>query len=46
MIKQLDKRNNVHQRPFDITQFFKNSSSRDIIKNIFNIDLHHDPIKV
>jgi len=45
-IKQLSKGDNVHQWPLDITQLFKNSSSRNIIKNVFNVDLHHGPIKV
>jgi hypothetical protein len=45
-IKQHGKRDNVRQRPLDITQFFKNNSSRNVIKSIFDVDLHHNPIRV
>jgi hypothetical protein len=45
-IKQPGKRDNIHQRPSNIAQFFKNTSSRNIIKNVFDIDLHHGPIRV
>jgi len=45
-IKQLGKRDNVHQRPFDNTQLFKNNNSKNVIKSVFDVDLHHDPIKV
>jgi hypothetical protein len=45
-IKQLNKKDNVHQRPLDITQFFKNNNSKNVIKGIFNVDLQHDPLKV
>jgi len=46
IIKQLDKRDNACQRLSDITKLFLNNNSRNVIKNIFNLDLHHDPIKV
>jgi len=45
-IKQLGKWDNVRQRPFNVTQFFENNYSKKIIKIIFNVDLHHGPIKV
>jgi len=45
-IKQLGKRENVHQKPLDITQLFKNNNLKNVIKSIFDIDLHHGPIKV
>ncbi len=45
-IKQFGKGENIHQRPPDITQLSKNSSSRNFIKNIFNVNLHHGPIRV
>jgi hypothetical protein len=45
-IKQPSKGDNDHQRPLDITQLFKNNNSKNIIKNVFNINLHHNPIKV
>jgi hypothetical protein len=44
--KQLGKVDNLHQRsPRHHTIFLKNSS-RNVIKIVFNIDLHHSPIKV
>jgi hypothetical protein len=46
IIKQPGKGDNVCQRPPSITQFSKNKSSKNTIKNIFDVDLHHDPIKV
>jgi hypothetical protein len=45
-IKELGKRDNVLQKTPDILQLLKNNSSKNVIKNIFNIDLHHNPIKV
>jgi hypothetical protein len=45
-IKQPGKKDNVRQRPFGITQLLQNNSSRNVIKNIFDIDLHHNQIKV
>jgi hypothetical protein len=30
----------------DILELFKNNNSRNVIKSVFDIDLHHDPIKV
>jgi hypothetical protein len=45
-IKQPNKGDNAHQKPPNITHFSKNNSSRNIIKSVFNINLHHDPIKV
>jgi hypothetical protein len=45
-IKQLGKGDNVHQRPFNITQLSKNSCSRNVIKNVFDVNLHHGLIKV
>jgi hypothetical protein len=44
--KTIGKGDGVHEKPFDITQLLKNNSSRNVIKNIFNVDLHHDPIRV
>jgi hypothetical protein len=46
IIKQPNKRDNVHQRPLGITKLFKNSNLKNIIKNAFYADLHHGPIKV
>jgi hypothetical protein len=37
---------NAHQRPFSLTELSKNNNLRNIIKNIFNVDLHHSPIMV
>jgi hypothetical protein len=31
---------------FDISQFFKNSRLKNIIKSIFDINLNHNPIRV
>jgi hypothetical protein len=45
-IKQLGKRENVHQKPLDITQLFKNNNLKNVIKSIFDINMHHNPIKV
>jgi hypothetical protein len=45
-IKQPGKGDNVCQKSFDILQLSKNSSSKNTIKSIFDVDLHHDPIKV
>jgi hypothetical protein len=45
-IKQLGKKDNAHQRPFNITQLFKNSRSRNTIKNVFDLNLHHNLIRV
>jgi hypothetical protein len=42
-IKQHDKGDNVCQSPPDFTQLSKNNSSKNAIKNIFNVDLHHGP---
>jgi hypothetical protein len=44
-IKQHDKGDNVYQRSSSTLKLFKNSSLRNVIKNIFNIDLHHNLIK-
>jgi hypothetical protein len=46
IIKHIDKRDNACQSLSDITELFLNNNSRNVIKNIFNLDLHHDPIKV
>jgi hypothetical protein len=46
IIKQLGKEDNACQRPLGITQLSKNKSSKNIIRNIFDVDLHHDSIKV
>jgi hypothetical protein len=46
IIKQLGKGDNVHQSPPSITQLFQNSSSKNVIKSIFNVNLHHSLIKV
>ncbi len=35
-MKQFGKRDNVYQKPLDITQLSKNSSSRNAITNVFN----------
>jgi hypothetical protein len=45
-IKQLGKGDNVHQRPPGITQLSKNSDLKNVIKSVFNVDLHHGPIRV
>jgi hypothetical protein len=45
-IKQSGKGDNVHQKPLGITQLFKSNSSKNTIKNVFDVDLHHSPIKV
>jgi hypothetical protein len=45
-IKQPSKRDNVSQRPPNITRLLKNNNSRNIIKRVFNVDLHHDLIRV
>jgi hypothetical protein len=45
-IKEFGKGDNARQRPHDITHFFKNNSSRNAIKSIFDIDLHYSPIRV
>jgi hypothetical protein len=45
-IKQHGKGDNAHQRSFRILKFFKNNNLKNAIKNIFNVNLHHDPIKV
>jgi hypothetical protein len=44
--KQPGKGDNVHQKPPGITQLFKNNSLKNIIKSVFNVDLHHGPIRV
>jgi hypothetical protein len=46
IVKQHDKKDNVCQRTYDISQLFKINSLKNIIKNVFNIYLHHNPIKV
>jgi hypothetical protein len=45
IIKQLG-RENVHRRPPTITQLSKKNSSRNVIKNVFDVDLHHSPIRM
>jgi hypothetical protein len=45
-IKQLSKGGNVHQRPLGITQLSKNNNLKNVIKSVFDIDMHHGPIKV
>jgi hypothetical protein len=45
-IKQFSEEDNAYQKPPITTQFFKNSSSRNVIKNVFDIDMHHGPIRV
>jgi hypothetical protein len=45
-IKQLGKWDNPHQSPLDITQFSKNNNSKNAIKGVFDINLHHNPIRV
>jgi hypothetical protein len=45
-IKQPSKRDNVHQRPPSITQPSNKNDSKNVIKNVFNVDLHHGLIKV
>jgi hypothetical protein len=44
-IKQLGKTKDACQRSSNISQLSKNSSLRNDIKNVFDVDLHHDPIK-
>jgi hypothetical protein len=46
IIKQPGKRDNVRQKTPNILQLSKNSSSRNVIKIIFDINLHHDSIRV
>jgi hypothetical protein len=45
-IKQLDKRDNVHQKSLSILELSKRNNSRNIIKNVFDVDLHHNPSRV
>jgi len=45
-IKQPNKKDDVHQRPPSITQLFNKSDSTNVIKNVFNVDLHHDLMRV
>jgi hypothetical protein len=45
-IKQLGKKDNVRQRFFGILQLKKNNSSKSDIKSVFDVDMHHDPIRV
>jgi len=45
-IKQFGKGDNVHQKTPDISQFLKNNNSINVIKSVFNVNLHHDPFKV
>jgi hypothetical protein len=45
-IKQFGKMDNAHQKPFNITQLSKNNNLRNVIKSVFDIDLHHGPIGV
>jgi hypothetical protein len=44
--KQLGKGDNACQRPFDITQLFETHNLRNVIKSVFDVNMHHDPIKV
>jgi hypothetical protein len=44
VIKQLGKGDNARERPPIITQLFKNNNLKNIIKNVFNVDLHHSLI--
>jgi len=44
-IKQLGKGTMFTKGP-DNTQVFKNSNSTNFIKGVFDIDLHHNPIRV
>jgi hypothetical protein len=45
-IKQLGKGDNARLKPPDVTQFYKNNSLRNVIKIIFDVNLHHGPIMV
>jgi hypothetical protein len=45
-IKQPGKRDNAHERPLNITQLYENNNLRNVIKSIFDINLHHDLIRV
>jgi hypothetical protein len=45
-IKQHGNGDNAHQRTYNISQLFKNSNSKNIIKIVFDIYLHHNPINV
>jgi hypothetical protein len=45
-IKQPNKGDNVRQNPNNITQLFKNNNSKNVIKIVFDVDLHHGPIRV
>jgi hypothetical protein len=44
-IKQPSKRDNVHQSPPSITQLSNKNDSKNVIKNVFNVDLHHHLIR-
>jgi hypothetical protein len=45
-IKQIGKGDNVHQSPPpNITQLYENNYSKNVIKNIFDVNLHHGLIK-
>jgi len=45
-IKQLGKGDNAHQKPFNITQLFKNKNLKNVIKSVFDVNMHHGPIGV
>jgi len=45
-IEQPSKGDNVCQNPNNITQLSINNNSKNDIKIIFNVNLHHDPIRV
>jgi hypothetical protein len=44
--KQFGKRDNVHQRPLGITQFFENIYLKNTIKSVFDVNLHHGQIRM
>jgi hypothetical protein len=45
-IKQFGKKDNARQKPLRHHTTLLNINSRNLIKNVFNIDLHHNPIRV
>lgn len=46
IIKQLGKGDNACQRSPNILQLSKNNNSKNVIRNIFDVNLCHDLIKV
>jgi hypothetical protein len=44
-IKQPGKGDNARQSPDNITQLSKNNNSKNVIKIVFYVNLHHGPIR-